>query len=165
MIKKNNIKTRRFKKTDLADVRTLIYKTIDTCYPDYYCVEAVEFFKDWHNDQKILKNAKEGYTLVIEKDSQIIGTGTIADDEIMRVFVDPVFQKQGLGKIIMRELERRAVSAGAGVVKLDASLPSKKFYELLGYVVLEETFVELENNKRLDYYKMEKALAGKNSRS
>jgi GNAT superfamily N-acetyltransferase len=158
MIKQNNIKTRRFRKTDLADVRNLIYKTIDNCYADFYCVEAIKFFKDWHNDEKILKNAKEGYTLVVEKDNQIIGTGTVVGDEIMRVFVDPVFQKRDFGKLIMRQLEQKAVSNGIDVTKLDASLPSKKFYELLDYVVLEETFVEVENNKRLDYFKMEKAL-------
>ncbi len=149
---------RKFKKADLADVRELIYKTIDTCYSGIYCAEAVKFFKDWHCDEKILKNAKEGYTIILEKDNQIIGTGTVVGNEIMRVFVDPEFQKRGFGKLIMRELERKAVSAGVDVVKLDASLPSKKFYELLGYVVLEETFLELGNNKRLDYYKMEKTL-------
>ena len=161
MVKKNSIKIRRFRKTDLADIRNLIYKTIDTCYADFYCVEAIKFFKDWHNDQKILKNAKEGYTIVVEKDNKIIGTGTIVGDEIMRVFVDPVFQKRNFGKLIMRELEQKAVSDGINIVKLDASLPSKRFYELLGYVLLEETFVEVESNKRLDYYKMEKALARK----
>jgi GNAT superfamily N-acetyltransferase len=164
MIRQNNIKIRRFRKTDLADVRNLIYRTIDICYPDFYCVEAIKFFKDWHNDQKIIKNAKEGYALVIEKNNQIIGTGTIVGDEIMRVFVDPVFQKRDFGKLIMRELEQKAVSTGINVVKLDASLPSKKFYELLDYVVLEETFVEVENNKRLDYYKMEKSLIKKHER-
>ena len=165
MIKQNSIKIRRFRKTDLADVRNLIYKTIDTCYADFYCVEAINFFKDWHNDQKILKNAKEGYTIVVEKDNQIIGTGTIVGDEIMRVFVDPVFQKREFGKLIMRQLEQKAVSTGINVVKLDASLPSKKFYELLDYIVLEETFVEVENNERLDYFKMEKSLAGKKTHS
>jgi GNAT superfamily N-acetyltransferase len=149
---------RKFKKTDLANVKRLIHKTIDTCYSGIYCAEAVKFFKDWHYDRKILKNAKEGYTIVLEENSRIIGTGTIVGDEIMRVFVDPAFQKRGFGKLIMSELEQKAVSTGIDLVKLDASLPSKKFYESLGYGVLDETFLELEDNKRLDYYKMQKTL-------
>lgn len=153
---------REFKKADLADVKSLIHRAIDACYRRVYCAEAVRFFKDWHCDRKILKNAKEGYSIVVEKNNQIIGTGTIVGDEIMRVFVDPVFQKRDFGKLIMRELEQKAVSTGINVVKLDASLPSRKFYELLDYVVLEETFVEVENNKRLDYYKMEKTLIKQN---
>lgn len=78
----------------------------------------------------------------------------------MRVFVEPAFQKRGFGKLIMQKLEEKALSEGISVVKLDASLPSKKFYDSLGYVTLEETFLEVENNKRLDYYKMEKSLKG-----
>jgi GNAT superfamily N-acetyltransferase len=158
MIDRSSIKLRKFKKADLADVKNLIYKTIDTCYSGIYCAEAVRFFKNWHCDEKILKNAKEGYTIVLEKNSRIVGTGTLIGDEIVRVFVDFTFQKRGFGKLIMRELEQKAVSAGVDVVKLDASLPSKEFYQSLGYIVLEETFLELENNKRLDYYKMEKTL-------
>lgn len=152
-------KIRKFKSIDLAGVRKLIHKTIDVCYSSIYCAEAVKFFKDWHHDKKILKNAKEGYTIVVEKDNKIIGTGTIVGDEIMRVFVDPAFQKHGIGKLIMLQLEQEAISVGVDIVKLDASLPSKRFYELLGYVLLEETFVEVENKKRLDYYKMQKNLS------
>jgi len=165
MIKQNSIKIRRFRKTDLADVRILIYETIDACYQRVYCAEAVRFFKDWHCDDRILKDAQQGYTIVLEKGNQIIGTGTIVDNHIVRVFVDPVFQKHGFGKLIMNKLEEKAISLGIKDVKLDASIPSKKFYDLLDYVTAEETFLEVENNKRLDYYKMEKALARKKSRS
>jgi len=41
-----------------------------------------------------------------------------------------------------------------------SELPSKKFYDCLDYITLEETFLEVENNKRLDFYKMEKVLMG-----
>jgi GNAT superfamily N-acetyltransferase len=158
VIKQDNIKIRRFRKTDLVIIRNLICKTIDACYRGVYCAEAVRFFKDWHCDNRILEDAKQGYTIVLEKGSQIIGAGTIVDNHIMRVFVDPVFQKHGFGKLIMNKLEEKAISLGIKDVKLDASIPSKNFYDLLDYVTVEETFLRVENNKRLDYYKMEKAL-------
>jgi ribosomal protein S18 acetylase RimI-like enzyme len=76
----------------------------------------------------------------------------------MRVFVNPKFQKQGLGKLIMRKLEDKALSSGLRKVKLDASLPSKKFYDSLGYKTCEKTYVKLKNGKKLHYYKMDKVL-------
>jgi GNAT superfamily N-acetyltransferase len=158
MCKKCDITIRKFKSSDLDTVRNLIQNTIDVCYSDVYSKEAVRFFKDWHCDENVLKDSKEGYTIVLNKDSRIIGTGTIVGDEIKRIFVEPTFQKYGFGKILMQKLEEKALSTCIGVVKLDASLPSKKFYDLLGYVTLEETFLEVENCKKLDYYKMEKAL-------
>jgi GNAT superfamily N-acetyltransferase len=142
-------------------VKSLVQTTIDACYPKVYPKEAVQFFKNWHCDEKILKDAKEGYTILLYEDARMVGTGTIVDNHVMRVFVDPAFQRRGFGKLIMHKLEERAVSTGTDVVKLDASLPSKTFYDSLGYVTLERAFREVENNRRLDFYRMEKPLVGR----
>ena len=155
-----NFSIREFKPSDLGAVTSLIRNTIDVCYSNAYPKEAIKFFKDYHCDENILEGAKEGYTIILEQDDQIIGTGTIVDDHVMRVFVEPALQKRGLGKLIMQKLEEKALSSAISIVKLDASLPSKKFYDSLGYVTLEETFLEVENGKKLDYYKMEKSLIG-----
>jgi len=161
MAEKKNVKMRKFERADLAEVKNLIDQTIGACYRGVYCAEAVQFFKDWHCIDRILADAEEGYTVVAKQGGQVIGTGTIVGNEIKRVFVDPAFQNRGLGRLIMRELEGRAILMGIGVVNLDASLPSKKFYDSLGYITLEKTFREVENNKRLDFYRMEKTLINK----
>jgi GNAT superfamily N-acetyltransferase len=158
MRKRCDLTTKKLKSSDVDTVRGMIQNTIDVCYSSHYNREAIKFFKDYHNNKNILKGAKKGYTLVLEKNNQLVATGTIIDNHIMRVFVDPVFQKNGFGKLIMQKLEEKALSAGVSVVKLDASLPSKRFYDSLGYVTLEKTFLEVENGKKLDYYKMEKTL-------
>ena len=154
--KMGDITIREFTLSDLDTVRALIQNTIDLCYSGIYPKEAVCFFKNWHCNENVIRDAKEGYTIVLERNSRIIGTGTIVGDEIKRVFVQPAFQKNGFGKVVMQKLEKKALSVGIGVVKLDASLPSKKFYDSLGYKTIEETFLEVENGKRLDYYKMQK---------
>ena len=156
-----NILVRRFKPSDRDIVKGLIQKTIDACYSDVYCKEAIQFFKEWHCEDRILSEAKKGYTVVLEKNRQIIATGTIVGDEIRRVFVQPAFQRQGFGKIIIHKLEAKAATLGITVVKLDASIPSKKFYDSLGYQTLEETFIPVENGRRLDFYKMGKILTYK----
>ena len=61
----------------------------------------------------------------------------------------------------MLNLEEKAASKGIKVVKLDASLPSKKFYDSLGYTASAKTFVKVENGKKLNYYKMKKNLRRK----
>jgi GNAT superfamily N-acetyltransferase len=142
----------------LSAVRNLIHGTIDACYLDAYPREAVEFFLDYHNDDNILKGAKNGFTIVLEKNGRIIATGTLLVDHIMRVFVEPAFQKIGLGKLIMKKLEKKALSAGLGLVKLDASLPAKRFYDSLGYTTVEESFVEVQNGQKLNYFKMQKSI-------
>ena len=158
MATRENVTVREFREADLVRLKALIDRTIDVCYVGHYCAEAVRFFKDYHHGQAILRDAEEGYTLVVVRGDQLLGTGTLAGDEIKRVFVDPVFQKRGWGRLLMQHLEREAVSSGVEVVKLDASLPSERFYEGLGYVMVEKTFLEVENGRRLDFFRMQKAL-------
>jgi N-acetylglutamate synthase-like GNAT family acetyltransferase len=153
-----NIQIRRFKRGDLPEVKKLIYNTIDICYAEDYPKEAIKFFKKYHSDENTLKGAADGYTIVLEENNRIIATGTIIDDHIMRIFVNPKFQKHGFGKLIMCKLEDKAISSGVKVAKLSASLPSKKFYDSLGYITSEATYLEVENRKKLHYYKMEKVL-------
>ncbi len=109
MRKRYGITIRKFKSSDLDTVRDLIQNTVDACYSDVYSKEAVRFFKDWHCDENVLKDAKEGYTIVLKKDGRIIGTGTIVGDEIRRVFIEPAFQKYGFGIILLQKLEEKAL--------------------------------------------------------
>jgi GNAT superfamily N-acetyltransferase len=147
---------RAFRRTDLAALQTLVHKTIMTCYPGHYGPEAVRFFLDYHEEQGILQDARNGRIFILDKASRILGTGTVVGDEIKRVFVDPTFQKQGFGRQIMQHLEKAAAAAGIQVVKLDASLPSKAFYDRLGYVTVAPAFLPVGNGRRLDFFKMQK---------
>lgn len=158
MFSEDTAYTRRFAEADLDTIRGLVYSTIDACSSDVYPQEAIQFFKDFHAPEKILNDANIGFMLVMEWQDQIIGTGTLIADHVYRVFVLPAFQKRGYGKHIMSRLEGMAESNGIDTVKLDSSLVSKRFYDDLGYKTTRETFIELSNGKRLDYYEMQKQL-------
>jgi GNAT superfamily N-acetyltransferase len=93
---------------------------------------------------------------LLDKASRILGTGTVVGDEIKRVFVDPTFQRPGFGRRIVRHLEEAAALQGAKTVKLDASLPSKVFYDRLGYTTVAAAFLPVDNGRRLDFFKMQK---------
>ncbi len=149
---------RGFQRADLPALKAMVHKTIATCYPGHYCAEAIRFFLDYHSEETILQDAQRGGMMVIDKAGRILGTGTIVADEIKRVFVDPTFQKQGFGRRIMQQLEQAAVRQGAATVKLDASLPSKAFYDRLGYITLGPAFLPVGSGQRLDFFKMQKAL-------
>ncbi len=154
----NNICLREFRPSDLKLLRSLIHRTIDISYSEVYPKEAIEFFKDYHSGDNILKDASEGYTIVLELDGRIIGTGTLLGSNVRRVFVDLPFQNQGFGKMIMKALEEEACSNGIEVIDLSASLVSRKFYDSLSYTKLKESFIPVENGQRLDYFEMAKKL-------
>lgn len=149
---------REFRETDLFGVKSLVHRTIAVCYPGHYCLEAVRFFANYHDEEAIRRDAKEGCTLVLEKAGRILATGTLVGDEIKRVFVEPGLQKHGLGRLIMRRLEEKAQMQGIGAIRLDASVPAKAFYDSLGYATLEAAFLRVENDTRLDFFRMQKHL-------
>ena len=158
MPKTNGIRMKKFASSDLCAVKKLIRRTINTCYSPVYPREVINYFHDYHDNENILKDAKEGYTIVVKSNNRLIGTGTIVGNHIWRVFINPTFQKQGFGKLIMQKLEAKAISNKISLVELNASLPSKKFYDALGYTTAEKTFLKVENDKKLNYYKMKKSL-------
>ena len=142
----------------MAALKSLIHRTIALCYPGHYCAEAVRFFMNYHNEEAIRRDAREGCVVVLERAGRIVGTGTLVGDEIKRVFVDPAAQRLGAGRRIMQYLEDKAHSSRVATIKLDASLPSKAFYDKLGYDTVEKTFLPVENARRLDFFKMRKIL-------
>ena len=151
MGEQDNVSIRDFRSTDLEAVRNLICRTIDISYPVAYSTEAIHFFKAFHSDERILDDAREGYTVVLELDG-------LTGSHVYRVFVEPALQGLGYGKTIMRHLEEKARSSGIDAVQLDASLVSRPFYENLGYQILRNAFIEVANGKTLDFHEMEKVL-------
>jgi GNAT superfamily N-acetyltransferase len=158
MARKGKLGVRAFQKSDLPPLKSLIHRTITACYPGYYGPEAVRFFLDYHSEQAIRRDAREGRTLVLERAGRVLGAGTLVGDEIKRLFVDPTFQRQGMGRRLVQRLEQTALAADVTVVTLDASLPSRAFYDRLGYATAEKASRFVEGGWRLDYFKMQKVL-------
>ena len=158
MMKEVHSIIRTFCEADLMSLKSMIHRTIAICYPGHYCMEAVRFFMNYHDEQAIRRDAREGCTVVLDRAGRVIGTGTLAGDEIKRVFVDPVAQRRGAGRRIVQYLEEKARLSGVATVRLDASLPSKTFYDKLGYVTVERASLPLANGQRLDYFKMRRNL-------
>lgn len=149
---------RPFCEADLNSLRSMICDTIDFSYSGVYPVRAVQFFKDYHSEKKIIERNETGEVLVIEREHVIVATGALVGNEIQGVFVRPDSQGQGYGKTIMTELENRAKAKGLPEVLLDISLPSRMFYEKLGYEVLDECSLDVGEGQFLDYWPARKNL-------
>ena len=147
---------RPFRDADLASLHRMICDTINVSYSGVYPGRAVQFFKEYHSEKKILKRTQTGIVLIIERAGSIVATGALVGNEIQGVFVRPGCQGQGHGKAIMSELEGRARAQGSPEIELSVSLPSRRFYENLGYEVLAERSVDVGEGQHLRYLPGEK---------
>ncbi len=149
---------RPFGDADLGSLHRMICDTIDASYSGVYPVRAVQFFKEFHSEKRIMERAHAGEVLIIERGGSIVATGALVGNEILGVFVTLDNQGQGYGKTIMSELESRAKAKGLSEVVLSVSLPSRKFYENLQFEVLAERSIDVGEGQHLDYWPGRKTL-------
>jgi GNAT superfamily N-acetyltransferase len=150
---------RDFVLSDLSSLRQMVHDTIDASYSGVYPERAVEFFKTFHSEERIRERSQKGEILIIERNNVIMATGAIVGNEVLGVFVRPLEQGRGYGKAIMNELERRAKAEGLTQITLAVSLPSRKFYEALGYEIVRDNSVDVGEGQHLDYWEARKSVA------
>jgi N-acetylglutamate synthase-like GNAT family acetyltransferase len=159
-MEEGTIMIRSLAETDLHALHRMICDTIDTSYSKVYPPRAVAFFKEHHSEKKIAERSAVGEILVLisERDGSILATGALIDSEIIGVFVCSDHQRQGYGKAIMIQLEQKAMDKGLHKLSLSVSLPSRQFYEHLGYKVLDERLLDVGQGEFLKYWSGEKEL-------
>lgn len=131
-------------------VHKLICETIHEVYTKYYADEMVDFFIRMYNQESIADEIemKMVYLLVLGK--EVIGTGTIKENHIKRVFVHPKYQRTGMGNILVEHLEN-IITQKYGSVWIETSLSAVGFYHQRGYVVQKYREHTVENEKILLY--------------
>ena len=148
---------RAAKETDFDSVKDITQTTIWSVYPKYYPSGAVQFFSNHHSDDRIRADIVAGIVFLIEVDGTAIGTVTVADNEINRLFVLPDFQRKGYGRELM-DFAEEIIRKKHDHIILDASLPAKQIYLKRGYVTAKYNMIETENGDYLCFDVMEKHL-------
>ena len=89
-------------RVDISDMKTVKYittETINSIYPHYYPEGAVDFFLGHHNDKNIENDIRVGIVyLCFDNENNAVGTVTVKENEICRLFVLPEYQGNGYGK-------------------------------------------------------------------
>lgn len=152
------LKIRRFRESELAEVCELVRETINTSYAAVYPPRVVDFFHQYHERAVVLSDAASGHTIVVHSGGKLVATGTRAGTTVRRVFVRGAWQRRGIGQMMMAELEAAALAEGIARLDLSASLPAKEFYLRLGYEIVSEEDYEVAPGQHLEYYEMAKAL-------
>lgn len=153
-----NIEIRDFCINDLKQLYRLTQETIELSYKDIYPAKALEFFKNYHSEKRILARAAKGMVEVAVMDQRVVATGSLVQDEVSGVFVYPGMQRSGVGKAIMFELEKEARKAGITEINLHVSLPAIEFYTSLHYDIKTERYIDVGDGEILRYFEGKKKL-------
>ncbi len=122
---------------DFDIVKKITSETIKAIYPHYYPKGAVEFFLNHHNDKNIISDIECGRVfLCVDTNENAVGTVTLNENEIGRLFVLPEYQGHGYGRELL-DFSEKAVSEEYDSIVLHASLPAKNIYLKRGFKIAE----------------------------
>jgi len=142
---------RKAELSDLETVKQISEITISEIYSHYYPKGAVEFFLEWHNENSIINDIKSDRVFVcIGKEQNIVGTVTIKENEISRLFVLPKYQKNGYGREMLDYAEKIIFEKYTEIV-LDCAFPAKKIYLKRGYKESDYNIIKTNYNDFLCY--------------
>ena len=141
--------------SDTAAVRIITAQTIINVYPKYYPKGAVEFFIRHHDENNIISDIEKGIVYVLYDNENAVGTVTVRENEICRLFVLPKYQGKGFGGRLLDFAEKKIAENYRKII-IDASLPAKPIYLKRGYVFTEYHTIKTENGDFLCYDVMEK---------
>ena len=124
------------------------YKENTLCYEDYCRLrESVE----WLNysrvqTEKALNNSL--YTVIAEKDDQVVGMGRLVGDGLYYVMVDivvhPAYQGKGIGSkivdMIIEYVDEETPVGGRSSIQLIAEKGKEAFYEKRGFKLIPHEF-------------------------
>jgi putative acetyltransferase len=155
----NEIRVRPFRPEDSAAVGRLFYVTVHTVNArDYSPAELSAWAPKLPNDEWALERAKTRVVLVAEDDSGLLGFAELRPDagSLDCLYVRHDAENRGVGTALLDELETQARDRGVTILRVDASITARPFFEHRGYTVIAEQQVE-RSGLKLRNFRMEKS--------
>ncbi|WP_460135296.1 GNAT family acetyltransferase [Pseudomonas sp. S1_E04] len=106
--------------------------------------------------EAVLDLLKRRVVLVAIQDQVIVATAALDANVVRSVFVNPALQGQGIGRLLMIEIELRAREAGVTTLSVPSSLTAEPFYTKMGFHTVRDVY---HGNERT--LVMEKALSSR----
>ena len=139
----------------IDEIHEIVNKTIKEIYSKYYSNEVVDFFLKLHDRDNIQNDVSEGNTYVIGCGTTILGTGTIHQNVISKVYITPDNRHKEIGTELMDYLEKEIIK-NFSCVNTDVLLPATEFYCKRGYEFLRQAEHSVANGRLLSYSIMRK---------
>jgi N-acetylglutamate synthase-like GNAT family acetyltransferase len=92
--------------------------------------------------------------VAVDRDS-VIGTASLDGQVVRTVFIDPRYQKRGVGRALMTMIVRAAIGKGIAVLAVPSSVTAEPFYLKLGFNPVRDSYYGEERT-----IVMERSLAG-----
>lgn len=105
-----------------------------------YSPEIIARVERSFSPSAMLQLFKQRQVLVAIVGNRIVGTASLDRAMVRSVFVDPGFQRRGVGRRLMLEIEQTARANGVTVLTVPSSVTAEPFYSRLGFRPVRDSF-------------------------
>lgn len=146
---------RRFDPSDAKDVSYLISQALKEINRKDYSAQVIQNLIEAYSPDNIVQKSYKMMMYVAVVDGQIHGTGSLKENVIIGLFVDPACMRQGIGTQLINYIEDIAQQNGITQIFVGSSITAFDFYRHCGY-----QFVRDEESQKYGLVKvMEKTLS------
>jgi N-acetylglutamate synthase-like GNAT family acetyltransferase len=141
----------------------LITPTTAQHWQAYYALRFSVLREPWNQplgSEVLQDEASAIHAMAVDEDEKVLGVARMHESspkqgQVRCVAVATGQQGKGIGKLIMRHLEKLAAEKGWQEIVLEARENAVPFYESLGYSIIEKSYLLFDE---IQHYRMKKAL-------
>ena len=148
---------RNYQPSDLEEIEFLFYESVEKLCSGQYDATQRKAWVSGFNRETWGKTLSEHWTRVAWLDGRIVGFLDLNGDLLDRLYVHPSFSGQGIGKTLVSAVEGEAVKRGVSLLRTEASLTARPFFEHLGFEVRNRQLIQRQG-VWLTNFLMEKSL-------
>jgi len=148
---------RKFSKEDARKASYLLRKVQREYMIQYYPKRIVEDFYKRNSPAQVIKKAETRDTFVAVEGKRILGINALDGNEIRQYYVNPRYHKKGVGKALMRNIEKIAQRKHIRKLIVKSSINAEGFYKKMGFKRIRKIF-DVRGKLRIPEILMEKKL-------
>ncbi|WP_299738778.1 GNAT family N-acetyltransferase [uncultured Roseobacter sp.] len=150
------MKLLKFRQATFADVVSLselIRRTIRVSNSKDYDQKSIDLLCAIFEPEPVTERIEKELILLSFAGTRLVGTVGLKGDYLRSLFVEPVYQGQGFGRVLTTRIEEEARKNAMPEIMVHSSLTAQEFYSALGY-----NFVELQSYPEGPFVLMRKPL-------
>ena len=106
------MKIKKAKKQDAKEISKMIKQTLSKINVKHYPPEIIDYLKNKNSPERIEKKIIEGIGYVAIEDEKIMGSVFLTSDLVTGLYVKYKLINQGLGKELLKTIEKKAKKLG-----------------------------------------------------
>lgn len=125
---------------DAADISAVILRALREANAKDYTDEIIERVERSFSPDAVRELIGKRIVFIATIGNRVVGTASLDGSVVRTVFVAPDVQAQGIGKMLMAEIERTARARNIASLTVPSSITAESFYTGLGFSAVRDSY-------------------------